>query len=131
MSTVPEMSPGEIVTEFIAAIERKDVDAAVALTTEDVSYENMPIQPITGHTDLSHTLSGFLDVAGRVEWQVLAQWEIGDTVINERVDRFEIGAGWLELPVAGFFRVEDGRIALWRDYFDLGSYQTQLAALTG
>jgi limonene-1,2-epoxide hydrolase len=128
---VGAVSPSEIVTAFMQAIERKDVEAAVAMTTPDVSYENMPIQPIVGHTDLAHTLDGFLGVADGVEWQVLAQWEVGDTVINERLDRFEIGAGWLELPVAGFFRVQDGLITLWRDYFDLGSYQTQLAALTG
>ena len=52
-------------------------------------------------------------------------------VINERLDRFQIGSGWLELPVAGFFEVTDqGLISLWRDYFDMSSYTGQLAALT-
>jgi limonene-1,2-epoxide hydrolase len=124
--------PSEIVTTFIRAIERRDVAAAVAMTSEDVSYENMPIQPIVGRTDLTHTLEGFLAPATNVDWQILAQWEFGRTVINERLDRFEIGPGWLELPVAGFFEIDaDGLIARWRDYFDLGSYQAQLSALTG
>ena len=52
-------------------------------------------------------------------------------VANERVDKFKIGDGWLELPVAGFFEVDDdGKITLWRDYFDLASYTDQLAKLS-
>jgi limonene-1,2-epoxide hydrolase len=36
------------------------------------------------------------------------------------------------MPVAGFFEVtDDGQISLWRDYFDLPTYTTQLAALRG
>ncbi|MEZ5248435.1 MAG: limonene-1,2-epoxide hydrolase family protein [Ilumatobacteraceae bacterium] len=41
------------------------------------------------------------------------------------------GSGWLELPVAGVFEVNDeGLITLWRDYFDMGAYQRQMAELT-
>ena len=51
--------------------------------------------------------------------------------MNERLDRFAIGGGWLELPVAGFFEVtDDGLISLWRDYFDMSTYLSQLSALT-
>ena len=47
------------------------------------------------------------------------------------LDRFRIGSGWLELPVAGVFEVNDeGLITLWRDYFDMGAYQRQMAELT-
>ena len=47
-------------------------------------------------------------------------------------DRFKIGDGWLEMPVAGFFEVNgDGLITLWRDYFDLATYTDQMAKLTG
>ncbi len=114
------------------AIERKDVDAAVALTSPEISYENMPMDPIVGHEGLAATLSMFLGSAQTVDWQILSQHEIGSTVVNERLDRFQIGDGWLELPVAGIFNVgEDGKIELWRDYFDMATYQRQLAELTG
>ena len=29
--------------------------------------------------------------------------------------------GWRELPVNSVFEVHDGRIAVWRDYFDLAA----------
>ena len=124
------MTPADIVTTFIQAIEAKDIDQAIALTSPDVSYENMPIDPIVGHDGMRATLEMFLSPASSVEWQILNQWQVGDTVINERLDRFEIGSGWLELPIAGVFRVADGKITLWRDYFDMDSYQRQFKALT-
>lgn len=125
-------APGDVVAAFIAAIERKDLDAAVALLADDVSYENVPIDPIVGTAAVRATLDAFLAPTGRVEWPVRRQLVDGNTVINERVDRFEIGGGWLELPVVGVFEVDtDGRITLWRDYFDMSTYTRQLAALTG
>lgn len=126
------MSPSETVTKFIELIERKDVDGAVALTSPDISYENMPIDPIVGHDGLAATLRMFLDPAAEVDWQIRSQHEIGSLVVNERLDRFRIGDGWLELPIAGIFHVgDDGRITLWRDYFDMATYQRQFAELTG
>ncbi len=125
------MTPAEIVTEFIRAIERKDVAAAAALAADDISYENMPMAPIVGTEAMAATLEAFLAPASGVDWQILAQWEVGRTVINERLDRFEIGEGWLELPIAGVFEVNgEDKISLWRDYFDMGSYTRQMADLT-
>jgi len=126
------MSPEEVVNTFIAAIEAKDVDAAVSLAAENISYENMPSTPITGRDGVAKTLSGFLAAASTVDWQIVRQWTVGRTVINERLDRFQIGDGWLELPIAGIFEIDDNdQIVLWRDYFDMGSYLSQFTELTG
>ena len=51
----------------------------------------------------------------------------GDAVMNERNDRFLVGDRWIELPVAGLFVLRDGKIALWRDYFDLGTFERAMA----
>ena len=48
-------------------------------------------------------------------------------VINERVDRFNMGGRWVELPLAGVFEIKNGKIALWRDYFDLATFQKAMA----
>jgi len=126
------MSPAATVTAFIKAIERNDIATAVALAAPEISYENMPISPVVGREGLAQVLQMFLGAANEVEWQIVSQYEVGEIVVNERLDRFQIGDGWLELPVAGFFRIDgDGKIALWRDYFDMGSYQRQMTELTG
>jgi len=126
------MSASERVTEFMRAIERRDIDAAISMTAPDISYENMPVDPIVGHDAVRATLEMFLAPATDVDWQTTRQHEVGDNVVvNERLDRFRIGDGWLELAVAGFFELDaNGLITLWRDYFDMGSYQRQLAELT-
>jgi limonene-1,2-epoxide hydrolase len=47
------------------------------------------------------------------------QGESADGVVfNERTDRFDMGAKWIELPVAGVFELRGGKISAWRDYFD-------------
>ena len=119
----------DIVDAFMAAVERKDITAAVAFLADDVSYENMPMQPIVGAANVDKALHGFLDSASEVEWKIIRQIEQGDVVANERIDRFCIDGSWIALPVAGFFVVANGRITVWRDYFDLPSYTNQLAAL--
>ena len=125
------MSASDIVTGFIEAIERKDIDAACALLHPEVSYENMPMNPISGRDATKATLEAFLAPADAVEWPVSFQIEDGRRVVNERIDRFRINNGWLELAVVGIFELDDGGlITLWRDYFDMGSYQRQMAELT-
>jgi limonene-1,2-epoxide hydrolase len=124
-------TPTQVVDAFLAAIEAQDLDRALALVTDDVSYENVPIDPNVGKEAMGAVLRGFLEPAAEVEWKVVRQHAVGDLVVNERVDRFRIGDGWLELPIAGFFEVTDeGLIRRWRDYFDMATYTGQLQALT-
>ena len=46
----------------------------------------------------------------------------GNTVFAERVDRIDAGGRHVDLPVVGVFELQDGKIAAWRDYFDLATY---------
>ncbi len=125
-------TPTEVVNAFLAAIEAKDLDAALELVTNDVSYENVPIDPIVGKDAMGAVLRSFLDPAAEVDWRVVRQHAVDNLVVNERLDRFRIGDGWLELPIAGFFELtEDGLIRRWRDYFDMATYTRQLQAFSG
>jgi len=122
------LSPGEAVTALIRANEAKDIDALLAVLTDDVVYENVPMSVLSGHDEVRSMLSGFLGSAERIEWEVLHQVEQGDVVMNERVDRFWMADGKeIALRVAGLFEVRDGRVAVWRDYFDLASFTDQMA----
>ncbi|MFN8023763.1 MAG: limonene-1,2-epoxide hydrolase family protein [Acidimicrobiales bacterium] len=122
------MSAADVVTAFIQAIERKDVQAACALLAEDVSYENVPMSPIVGRAATAAVLERFVEPCTTIAWPVHRQMESGNSVMNERTDRFEIDGSWVELPVVGVFEVgDDGLITLWRDYFDLETYTRQMA----
>jgi limonene-1,2-epoxide hydrolase len=114
----------EVVTAFIRAIEAGDLDHALTMVADDIAYDNQPLGPVTGPDEVRRILSGGMSAAAeRIEWVVSYQVGEGDVVMNERVDRFLIGGVWLELPVAGLFVLRDGKIALWRDYFDLEGFK--------
>jgi limonene-1,2-epoxide hydrolase len=126
------MTPGEIVTRFIHAVEAKDVDAALGLVDGQIEYDNVPMGKVSGPEGVRTLLEPFLAGCTAVEWIVHHQVEHdegdgGGTVMNERTDRFQMGDRWVELPVAGLFRLRDGRITLWRDYFDDATFRRQLA----
>jgi limonene-1,2-epoxide hydrolase len=42
----------------------------------------------------------------------------GDTVVTERTDALRFGRVEQRFWVCGRFEVRDGKIAVWRDYFD-------------
>jgi len=115
----------------MAAIERKDIDAALALVTDDVGYDNVPIGTVTGPDGIRGALGRLLGTAERIEWVTRHQVGAGDVVMNERLDRFQLDGRWVEVPVAGLFVLRDGRIALWRDYFDLATYRRQTGPAPG
>jgi len=120
------MNPAETVTAFIRAIERKDLDAALALVTSDVEYDNVPMSKVHGPDAIRTTLGPFLAGASAIEWIVHRQTATGDVVMNERTDRFHMAKGWIEIAVVGVWELRGGKIALWRDYFDLASFTKQL-----
>lgn len=122
------MFPGEVVTALIRANEAQDVEAVLALCTNDIEYENVPMTVMRGHDEIRTMLGPFLGSAERVAWEVLAQVEQGDIVMNERVDRFWLpGDVTVELRVAGIFEVRNELVAVWRDYFDLASFTGQMS----
>ena len=72
-------------------------------------------------------LSGLLKGEGPVEFEVVRQTCTGNTVMNERLDRFNTASGReIELPVMGIFEVNEGLITFWRDYFDNGMFLRQI-----
>lgn len=122
------MSNREKVLDFIAAWEARDIERILALMTPDAFYHNIPMQPARGHVEIKALLAGFLGNATAVRWEVhhIAETEAG-VVLTERTDNFEFGDRTLSLPVMGTFELRDGLIAAWRDYFDLGQFQRQMA----
>ncbi|MFD1812764.1 limonene-1,2-epoxide hydrolase family protein [Rhodococcus gannanensis] len=114
-------TPDRIVTEFCAAWADADVDVLAAYFTEDAVYHNIPMAPVVGKAAIEDFLTGFVGQFGGIDFRVHRQVSSGSVVMNERTDVFTINGTTIELPVMGVFEItEDGRIAGWRDYFDMG-----------
>lgn len=127
-------TPDSLVRSFIAALSGRDIDTAAAMVSEGFEYDNVPIGKAHGADGLRSTLTGFFAMLEEIDWEILRQTSSGDlsrgTVLNERDDRVKIAGEWRTLPVCGVFEIENGKITLWRDYFDRATLMTVMAAGT-
>ncbi len=121
-------SNAEVVRAFIAAWSRLDAEELLGYFAPDGIYYNMPIAPISGHEALRPFITGFVVGWAETNWEVLHLIEHCDVVIAERVDRTVTKDGkQVDLPCCGVFEMEQGKIKVWRDYFDMGTYMNALA----
>ncbi len=115
----------ETVRHFCDAFGRRDPDEILEFFTEDAVYHNMPMPPVRGKVAIRSVLEMFLRPASSVEFVILNVAASGETVLTERIDKFEIAGKNVELPVAGTFELRDGKIGAWRDYFDMAAWTRQ------
>ena len=121
-----EMGPEECVKAFCEAWSRRDIDELLSFFTDDALYHNMPIDPVQGTDGIRNMLNTFVPGAEKILFEIVHIASSGNVVHTERVDTFEMGEGKrMVLPVAGVFEMRDGKIAAWRDYFDMGAWTSQ------
>jgi limonene-1,2-epoxide hydrolase len=124
-------TPEDLVRDFCLAWSRRDADELAAYFTEDAVYHNIPMQPVEGREAIRGFLAGFLALVESAEFRMLHVVAAGDTVMTERVDAFRLGEREGGIPVAGIFEIRDGKIAAWRDYFDLAQVTAVFGPLGG
>jgi limonene-1,2-epoxide hydrolase len=117
----------QVIHDFVTAFNARDVDKIMEFFMEDAIYHNMPSGPVQGTDAIRSLIASFVNPASSMDWEVLQIAQTGDTVLTERIDRFVIGGKNVELPVMGAFDMKDGKIAAWRDYFDMATWQKQMA----
>jgi limonene-1,2-epoxide hydrolase len=100
----------KVVQDFCAAWARKNIDELLSFFTPDAIRE---------------TINMFAAPAESITFEMRAIASAGDTVFTERVDHFKMMGKTISLPVAGVFEVRNGKIAAWRDYFDMQTYMKQ------
>jgi len=79
-----------------------------------------------GPEQIKATIEGFSGGVESIEFRLDAIAADGATVLTERLDVFTFANGRIDLPVMGTFEVRDGKIAAWRDYFDMGMFLNQM-----
>lgn len=116
--------------EFIRRIVANDLESALELVTDDVEYDNVPIGKNIGPDAMRAFLGVMSGNVDEVEFVIHRQTVTGNVVMNERTDRFRVGEKWMDLKVAGVFEVnDDGKVTLWRDYFDMAEFNAEMQKL--
>jgi len=118
--------PETVVRDFCAVWPERSVEKLLGYFTDDAVYHNMPMEPVTGKNGIREILNMFIP-AQDVEAEILRIAACGDVVFTERIDRMTMAGKKVVLPCAGVFEIRDGKIAAWRDYFDLATWQRQTA----
>lgn len=118
--------PIEVVQRFCAAWGSEPVDTIVDFFTGDAIYHNIPLDPVVGPALIKATIEGFTGGVESIEFRIDAIAADGANVLTERLDIFRFATGTIELPVMGAFEVVEGKIAAWRDYFDMNQFLSQM-----
>ncbi len=115
-----------IVRDFIEAWSRLDAGELAGYFREDGVYHNMPARPVSGRANIEKFIRGFTASWTETRWDIITLMARENVVMVERLDRTRMGARGVDLPCAGVFELEGGKIRVWRDYFDLATYQSAL-----
>jgi limonene-1,2-epoxide hydrolase len=121
------MNNEETVRAFVAAWSRLDVDELIDFFCEDGVYHNMPVEPVTGHASLRAFIAGFIGAWDSTDWEIVNLQADGERVFVERIDRTVVAGKSVDLPCCGVFEMRGGKIAVWRDYFDMATYMKVFA----
>ncbi len=116
-----------IIRSFIEAGSRLDPAELASYFAEDGVYYNMPAQPVGGRENVEKMIAGFTAAWTETDWEIVNVVAAGDLVVAERVDRTRAGDKSVDLPCVGIFELENGKIKIWRDYFDMGTYAKSMS----
>jgi limonene-1,2-epoxide hydrolase len=102
---------------LLSCLQAADADGAAAVLDENLVYENVGLPTIHGRARTAKLIRA---IEGRVGFEVKIHRIAvnGSSVLTERTDVLNVGRLRVQFWVCGVFEVHDGRITLWRDYFD-------------
>ena len=117
----------DFIATFLLAWRLKDASRLTQFFSEEAEYRNGPLPPVIGRDAVVAALGQMMAMGGTVDVDITNMVSDGPLVMVERVDYWRNAEKTIQLPVAGVFEVRDGVIAIWRDYFDLGEFTSQMA----
>lgn len=123
------MSNIERTLAFIDHWNEVDLDAIIDAVEDSIIYHNIPMDVVTGKDAFRAAISPLLQLAKAVEWETPLIAETGcGAVLTERTDTFVLTSGdRITVRVMGVFEwAASGKLAEWRDYFDLAEFQNQM-----
>jgi limonene-1,2-epoxide hydrolase len=125
----PSADSGKVAQSFIDSWTTKPIDEIVGHLDENVVFINISDpKPIKGRKDAKSFLEPFfkkdpLVVPSSFKTDVKHIAANGSDVLLDRVDTFVIAGKTWEIPVATYFEVKNGKITVWKDYFDQAQFQ--------
>jgi limonene-1,2-epoxide hydrolase len=124
MSTTNE----QVVVEFFSAFDRLDLEGALSYLTENCVHDDKPVGIHRGKEEIRQFFAPQMKELKSFRAELKETLSVGNIVMNERVDWIELQGGKkAALPVMGAFEIQAGKIAVWRDYYDMASFHKQIS----
>ncbi|MCV7068861.1 limonene-1,2-epoxide hydrolase family protein [Mycolicibacterium houstonense] len=130
-SSTAVQSTAATVETFLNALQEQDFDTAESALAQNLVYQNVGFPTIYGR---NRAIKLFRSMPGPMGFEVKIHRIAADgaTVLTERTDAITFGPLRLQFWVCGVFEVYEGRITLWRDYFDMfDMFKATLRGLAG
>ncbi|MFT4202053.1 limonene-1,2-epoxide hydrolase family protein [Gordonia sp. (in: high G+C Gram-positive bacteria)] len=109
----------ELTTGFLRDLANHRVDEALTVVGDDILYENVGFPAVRGKKRFRRAMLGLNSGPVRFDAEILSILAEDGLVLNERIDVLAIGPLRMRFWVCGRFEVRDGKIVVWRDYFDV------------
>ncbi|MDH6193473.1 limonene-1,2-epoxide hydrolase [Mycobacterium frederiksbergense] len=130
-STAAAAAQTGTVEVFLNALQAQDFDTAENALAQNLVYQNVGFPTIYGRNraiKLFRSMPKWMGFEVKIH-RIAAD---GAAVLTERTDALIFGPLRLQFWVCGVFEVHDGRITLWRDYFDMfDMFKATLRGLVG
>ena len=111
--------PTELVEAFFTDLAQGRVDAALDRIDEQIVYTNVSLATVRGKKRFSSVMRALNGERLGFDLTILAISADDDgVVLTERIDELRVGPLRIQFWVCGRNEVREGRIVLWRDYFD-------------
>jgi limonene-1,2-epoxide hydrolase len=123
--TGSDVDKAHVVEILLSSLQAADADGAGAVLDDNLVYQNVGFPTIHGR---ARAMKLFRAMEGRAGFEVKTHRIAvnGSSVLTERTDVLQFGPLRLQFWVCGVFEVHNGRITLWRDYFDMWNFTKAL-----
>ena len=118
LARMTSQTPIDITTAFLDDLARTDLDAALTCIDDDIAYTNVGMPTIHGKRKVAKVFGPMAQHRFAFDYRMINISADGPVVLTERIDEIQIGRVRLQFWVCGRFEIREGRIAVWRDYFD-------------
>ena len=111
-------TPTETTRLFLESMALRDTDVAVDLIADDIVYTNVSLPTLHGKAKTAKVVRSLNNPRYGFGVRLINVAADGNVVLTERIDELTLGPLRTQFWVCGRFEIRDGRIVVWRDYFD-------------
>lgn len=112
-------NPTQLVHDFFADLAQGRVDSALERIDDDILYSNVGLPSVRGKKRFAQVMRQLNTGSVGFDLEILAiSGDDDGVVLTERIDELRFGPLRMQFWVCGHNEVREGRITVWRDYFD-------------